>query len=127
MNFKALLFSGLALMSFSAYNHASDCEPNNMGGQFCVNDDGTASDSMPNEVSGQDTYSSDGKWSSTVPDGAGTNEAIDGTTLLPDDDTISSPSSRKSDSSLMGRDWNSASNIQTDGAATSSAAMANSP
>lgn len=127
MNFKVALLYGFTLMSSSTCIYATDCEPNNMGGQFCINDDGTASDSMPNEVSGQDTYSSDGKWSSTVPDGAGTNEAIDGTTLLPDDDTISSPASRKSDSSLMGRDWNSASNIQTDGAATSSAAMANSP
>lgn len=127
MNFKVALLYGFTLMSSSTYIYATDCESNNMGGQFCINDDSTASDSMPNEVSGQDTYSSDGKWSSTVPDGAGTNEAIDGTTLLPDDDTISSPASRKSDSTLMGRDWNSASNVQTDGAATSSAVMANSP
>lgn len=126
MKFKGLLFTGMVLLSTTGVAYAADCEPNNMGGQVCVNDDGTTSDSIPNEVNGLDTYSSNGKWSSTTPDGAGTNEAIDGSTLSPQDEAISS-SSGKSDSALMGRDWNSSSNIQSDGAATSSAAMANSP
>lgn len=126
MNLKRLLFSVIALMSLATFTYAADCEPNNLGGQFCINDDGTTSDSMPNEVSGEDTYSNNGKWTSTVPDGAGTDEAIDGSTLSPQDEAISS-SPGGSNSALMGKDWNSASNIQSDGAATSSAAIANSP
>lgn len=125
MKLKGLLFAGVILISMTEVTYASDCEPNNMGGQVCVNDDGTTSDSIPNEINGLDTYSSDGQWSSTTPDGAGTNEAIDGSTLSPQDETISS-SSGQSDSALIGKDWNSASNIQSDGAATSSTALANS-
>lgn len=126
MKFKGLIVTGIVLITATGVDYAADCEPNNMGGQVCVNDDGTTSDSIPNEVDGLDTYSSNGKWSSSTPDGAGTNEAIDGSTLSPQDDAVSS-SSGVSNSALMGRDWNSASNIQSDGSATSSAAIANSP
>ncbi|HED2543452.1 RND transporter [Raoultella planticola] len=125
MNSKELLSSVLILISLTATTYAADCEPNYLGGQFCINDDGTTSDSMPNEAGGVDTYSNNGKWTSTVPDVAGEKEAIDGATLAPQDQAISSSPS-ETDSALMGKDWNSASNIQSDGAATSSAAIINS-
>ncbi|WP_373385975.1 RND transporter [Raoultella ornithinolytica] len=125
MNSKELLSSVVILISLATPACAGDCEPNYLGGQFCINDDGTTSDSMPNEAGGVDTYSNNGKWTSTVPDVAGTKEAIDGATLAPQDEAISSSSS-ETDSALMGKDWNSASSIQSDGSATSSAAIVNS-
>lgn len=123
-NVKFVLLATLFSISFSST--ASYCESNNMGGQLCIHDDGTTSSSIPNEVDGFDTYSSDGQWSSTTPDVAGTDEAIDGSTLSPQDEVISSASGQ-SDSALMGKDWNSAANIQSDGAATSSASIVNAP
>lgn len=126
MNLRRLVVTGIVLMSMPAFAYSANCEPNNLGGQFCVNDNGTTSDSLPNEVSGEDTYSNNGKWTSTVPDSAGANAALDGSTLPDQDENVGSSSSGTSDSALMGRDWNSSSNIQSDGAATSSAAVANS-
>jgi hypothetical protein len=52
MKLKGLLFAGVILISMTEVTYASDCEPNNMGGQVCVNDDGTTSDSIPNEING---------------------------------------------------------------------------
>lgn len=126
MRFKKILLSVFTLMSLTTFTYAADCEPNNLGGQFCINDDGTTSDSMPNEVSGEDTYSNNGKWTSTVPDGAGADEAIAGSIPAPEGEDVGSSSSGESDGALMGKDWNSASNIQSDGAATSSTAIVNS-
>lgn len=126
MNLRRLIVTGIVLMSVPALAYSASCEPNNLGGQFCINDNGTTSDSLPNEVSGEDTYSNNGKWTSTIPDGAGANAALDGSTLPDPDENDGSSSSSAPDSALMGRDWNSASNIQSDGAATSSAAIANS-
>ncbi|WP_308562771.1 RND transporter [uncultured Klebsiella sp.] len=119
-----LLLATLSSVSFSSA--ASYCESNNIGGQLCFHDDGTTSSSIPNGVNGFDTYSSDGKWSSTMPDLAGTKEDIEGSTL-PNDDDVTHSSSSESDNTLMGKDWNSAANIQSDGAATSSAAIVNAP
>ncbi|HEB5259241.1 TPA: RND transporter, partial [Klebsiella pneumoniae] len=47
-----LLLTALASPAFAA-----DCQPNGIGGSFCINDDGTTTDTVPNEVNGMDTYS----------------------------------------------------------------------
>lgn len=122
MNLKVLLFSGIAVISLAKFTDAADCESNSLGGQFCVNDNGTTSDSMPNEVGGHDTYSNDGKWKSSEPDAAGVNEGLNASTLPPQDADIET-SSGKPDTALMGKDWNSTENVQSDGSATSSSAM----
>lgn len=123
MNYKVLFTLAVTALSLSPLTHAADCQPNNMGGQFCINDNGTTSDSMPNEIGGEDTLSSGGQLESTTSLGSGASQEMAGSTLS-DDST--SPSTTSS-SALRGRDWNSASNIQTDGAATSSSAITNTP
>lgn len=56
------------LFLFSLSNAYSDeCEPNNLGGNFCIKDNGSTTDSMPNEIGGQDVYSSNGKLTTTLP------------------------------------------------------------
>ncbi|EKR9385324.1 TPA: hypothetical protein ACPYUI_000234 [Raoultella ornithinolytica] len=37
-------------------SYASDCEPNNLGGRACANDDGTTSDSIPNYANNLAAY-----------------------------------------------------------------------
>ncbi|HIE8670227.1 hypothetical protein [Escherichia coli] len=116
--------------------HATDCEPNGYGGTFCINDDGTTSDSIPNEVNGQDVYSSNGTSKIISPDESGMNNVLndnddDENSDLNgslDPDSLSSQNNTNQGSTghdeannpLMGRDWNSPANINSDGSATSS-------
>ncbi|SSG04770.1 RND transporter [Klebsiella quasipneumoniae] len=51
MSLPLLLLTALASPTFAA-----DCQPNGIGGSFCINDDGTTTDTVPNEVNGMDTY-----------------------------------------------------------------------
>ncbi|QHW71391.1 RND transporter [Raoultella ornithinolytica] len=98
--------------------HAADCTSNGLGGQFCVNDDGSTSDSMPNELNGMDTLSGDGSLTSTENTDSGADAELEGSTV---DTTHQLPLkiSNKPDPALMGRDWNNPSNLG-DGSATSS-------
>lgn len=64
----AILIIFLLPLLDSAY--AADCEPNDLGGFFCINGDGSTSDSSPNDVGGLDTYSSNGNFTSTTSDDA---------------------------------------------------------
>ena len=123
MNLKNLFFVGIALTLVTELSYAVDCEPNSIGGQFCINDDGTTSDSMPNEVGGVDTYSQNGGLTSTDPSTDGNDEMIDGSIISTQDSPLNNTLKSNSDSSddpLRGRDWNSPSNLNSDGAATSS-------
>lgn len=61
-----LLLTALASPAFAA-----DCQPNGIGGSFCINDDGTTTDTVPNEVNGMDTYSNNGGYTSSLPIGQG--------------------------------------------------------
>ncbi|GAB6221012.1 RND transporter [Klebsiella pneumoniae] len=61
-----LLLTALASPAFAA-----DCQPNGIGGSFCINDDGTTTDTVPNEVNGMDTYSNNGGYTSSLPDRSG--------------------------------------------------------
>ncbi len=65
-----LLLTALASPAFAA-----DCQPNGIGGSFCINDDGTTTDTVPNEVNGMDTYSNNGGYTSSLPDRSGADEA----------------------------------------------------
>ncbi len=66
-----LLLTALASPAFAA-----DCQPNGIGGSFCINDDGTTTDTVPNEVNGMDTYSNNGGYtSSRGADGEGEKQA----------------------------------------------------
>lgn len=56
--------------------YAAECQPNGLGGTFCVNNDGTTSDSIPNDVGGMDTYSSGGELTSSVPDNDGSDQVL---------------------------------------------------
>nr|HCI8845567.1 RND transporter [Klebsiella variicola] len=107
-----LVFPGLQSV------HAADCTSNGLGGQFCVNDDGSTSDSMPNELNGMDTLSSDGSLTSTENTDSGADAELEGSNV---DMTHQAPFklSNKPDPALMGRDWNNPSNLG-DGSATSS-------
>ncbi len=116
--------------------HATDCESNGYGGSFCINDDGTTSDSMPNEINGQDVYSSNGTLKIIPPDESGTNDVLNdneddensGLNDALDPNSLSSQGNTNQSSTghdeannpLMGRDWNSPANINSDGSATSS-------
>ncbi|HFQ7085847.1 TPA: RND transporter [Raoultella planticola ATCC 33531] len=123
MNLKNLLIIGISLTALARYTYAIDCQPNSIGGQFCINDDGTTSDSMPNEIGGIDTYSQNGNLTSTVQATDGNDEMLDGSIISTQDSPLNDTLKSKSDSSddpLRGRDWNSPSNLNTDGAATSS-------
>lgn len=88
---------------------AAECDPNGVGGTFCVNDDGTTTDTMPNEVNGTDTYSGDGKLTSS-PEQMGDTDA---------GDDSASATSGQPDAALEGRDWNAPSNINEGGATSS--------
>ena len=50
----------LLLTALASPALAADCQPNGIGGSFCINDDGTTTDTVPNEVNGMDTYSNNG-------------------------------------------------------------------
>ncbi|EPL7711324.1 RND transporter, partial [Klebsiella variicola] len=65
MNLKVLTAAFILVFPGLQSVHAADCTSNGLGGQFCVNDDGSTSDSMPNELNGMDTLSSDGSLTST--------------------------------------------------------------
>ncbi len=65
-----LLLTALASPAFAA-----DCQPNGIGGSFCINDDGTTTDTVPNEVNGMDTYSNNGGYTSSLPDRSGADES----------------------------------------------------
>ena len=111
----------MLLLPFLHSAFAADCEPNNLGGSFCINDDGSVSSSVPNEVGGTDTYSSGGGWQSTIADDAGADEELSGSSIDTDPSTDASPT--QTDTQLKGRDWNAPSNITSDGSATSSMKM----
>ncbi|XBS68533.1 hypothetical protein ABK905_17795 [Acerihabitans sp. KWT182] len=72
---KAFLILLLAPLLRSAY--AEDCQPNGLGGSYCINDDGTTSNSIPNEADGKDTLYSDGRWTSTSEDGTDEEQVFD--------------------------------------------------
>ncbi|TCL46372.1 hypothetical protein EDC47_11446 [Raoultella planticola] len=123
MNLKNLLLIGISLTILAKFSYAIDCQPNNIGGQFCINDDGTTTNSMPNETGGIDTYSQNGEITSTEPDTAGNDEMLDGSNTSTQNKPLSNTFKSKPDSSddpLTGRNWNSPSNINSEGAATSS-------
>ena len=61
----------LLLTALASPTFAADCQPNGIGGSFCINDDGTTADTVPNEVNGMDTYSNNGGYSSSLPDQSG--------------------------------------------------------
>lgn len=106
--------------------HATDCEPNGYGGLFCINDDGSTTDSIPNEVDGMETYSDHGELSSTSPVEDGNDQMLSGSdanaTTSTMSNTLNSNLERKDDP-LKGQDWNAPSNLNSDGAATSSMDM----
>ena len=114
-----LLLASLAVPAFAA-----DCQPNGIGGSFCINDDGTTTDPVPNEVNGMDTYSNNGGYTSSLPDQSGADEALEGSTMSTQQDTVAS--SGQGDSALAGRDWHAPSNLN-DGAATSSMSLLDKP
>ena len=114
-----LLLASLAVPAFAA-----DCQPNGIGGSFCINDDGTTTDTVPNEVNGMDTYSNNGGYTSSLPDQSGADEALEGSTMSTQQDTVAS--SGQGDSALAGRDWHAPSNLN-DGAATSSKSLLDKP
>lgn len=80
-----LLLASLAVPAFAA-----DCQPNGIGGSFCINDDGTTTDTVPNEVNGMDTYSDNGGYTSSLPDQSGADEALEGSTMSTQQDTVAS-------------------------------------
>ena len=88
-----LLLTALASPAFAA-----DCQPNGIGGSFCINDDGTTTDTVPNEVNGMDTYSNNGGYTSSLPDRSGADEALEGSSLS----TQQGVGSGQSDSALAG-------------------------
>ena len=120
---KALPISVLCFLSLLSNAYSTECEPNNLGGNFCVKDNGSTTDSMPNEIGGQDVCSSNGKMISTLP-----KEGQDDS-LPPSYNSSSNLSSNSMNSghglksmASAGKDW-SASVESTDdnnGAATSS-------
>ncbi|PLK90038.1 RND transporter [Klebsiella pneumoniae] len=112
-----LLLTALASPAFAA-----DCQPNGIGGSFCINDDGTTTDTVPNEVNGMDTYSNNGGYTSSLPDRSGADEALEGSSLSMQQGV----GSGQSDSALAGRDWHSPANLN-DGAATSSMSLLDKP
>lgn len=120
----------LLLAPFLHSAYAADCEDNGLGGQFCINDDGTTTDSISNEVDGQETYSSNGSLSSSSPVEDGNDQMLSGSDFGSGSDSDSDSSgtvsllnntmkSKPARSPLAGRDWNSPSNLN-DGSATSS-------
>lgn len=118
MNLKVLTAAFILVFPGLQSVNAADCTPNGLGGQFCVNDDGSTSDSIPNELNGMDTLSSDGSLTSTENTDSGADAELEGSNV---DMTHQAPSklSNKPDPALMGRDWNNPSNLG-DGSATSS-------
>ena len=114
-----LLLASLAVPAFAA-----DCQPNGIGGSFCINDDGTTTDTVPNEVNGMDTYSNNGGYTSSLPVQSGADEALEGSTMSTQQDTVAS--SGQGDSALAGRDWHAPANLN-DGAATSSMSLLDKP
>ncbi|UWC85838.1 RND transporter [Klebsiella pneumoniae] len=126
MNLKVLTTAIILVFPAIQTVHAADCTSNGLGGQFCVNDDGSTTDSIPNEVNGMDTYSSNGSWTSTQDDEVNPGEMhaqSDEAGISPNPDQINQTHNtltrKKEDSALMGKDWHSPSNLN-DGSATSS-------
>lgn len=123
MNHIKLMFGLVILMTNFHQTYAAECQPNGLGGSFCINDDGTTSDSIPNEVDGKETYSDNGSMSSTSPTENGNDQMLSGSAPSVAagkmSNTLNSKVSR-SDDPLIGRDWNTPSNLISDGAATSS-------
>ncbi|MBE0092281.1 RND transporter [Raoultella planticola] len=123
MSFKGFLLCSTIILICGQTAYASDCQPNGLGGSFCINDDGTTSDSIPNEVDGQETYSDNGTMSSTSPTEDGNDQMISGSDPSASSGTMSNTLNSKvsrSDDPLIGKDWNAPSNLNSDGAATSS-------
>ncbi|HHT7529225.1 RND transporter [Raoultella planticola] len=126
MNNIKLIFGLVILMTGLHQTYAAECQSNGLGGSFCINDDGTTSDSIPNEVDGKETYSSNGAMSSTSPIEDGNEQMLSGSSPSAVSgkmsNTLNSEVSR-SDDPLIGKDWNTPSNLNSDGAATSSMNM----
>ena len=123
MILKRFLLSSAIFLVCIQPSYSADCQPNGLGGSFCINDDGTTSDSIPNEVDGQETYSDNGTMSSTSPTEDGNNQMISGSDPSASTDAMSNrlnSTVSRSDDPLIGKDWNKPSNLNSDGAATSS-------
>ncbi|MCE9899649.1 RND transporter [Raoultella terrigena] len=128
MNYKELfLGASLLLIGFQS-TYAAECQPNGLGGSFCINEDGTTSDSIPNEVDGQETYTDNGTLSSSSPTEDGNDQMLSGSDPSNSTDTMSNTLNSKvdrKDDPLIGQSWNKPSNLNGDGAATSSMDMLN--
>ncbi|WP_243216823.1 RND transporter [Klebsiella pneumoniae] len=122
MNLRWLMPVGIILLPFSQLIYAADCQPNGLGGSFCINDDGTTTDSMPNETNGMDTISNNGTLTTTESNDNGSDAELDGSSLS----TTDEPSPDEHDKALMGNDWNSPSNLG-DGSATSRMSVLDQP
>lgn len=107
MKLHQILLPALLLTSAVSCGYAAECDPNGVGGTFCVNDDGTTTDTMPNEVNGIDTLTGDGKLTSS-PESIGDTDA----------DDAASPAGQP-DAALEGHDWNAPANINEGGATSS--------
>jgi len=126
------------LVSILRIAYADDCQPNGLGGTFCVNDDGTTSSSTPNDAGGKDTVSSDGKSTSTFQDGTGIEYTLSdkGVTAKPSqDEALNDPPSTRpnvspndtsgpkpdaSANALLGSHWNTLSSDGDPGGAAAS-------
>jgi hypothetical protein len=119
----------LLLASILRSAYANDCQPNGLGGTFCINDDGSTSSSMPNEAGGQDTISNDGKLTSTYQDGTGMEYTLSGkgVTAKPSPEKSlsdsSGPKPGTSANALLGSHWNTSPDGNSDGAATSQSSI----
>ncbi|MEX0563085.1 RND transporter [Raoultella terrigena] len=120
---KTLTISALLFLSLLRNAYSTECEPNNLGGNFCIQDNGSTTDSMPNEIGGQDVYSSNGKLTSATPK----ERQDDGLPTLYNSSSNLSSNSMNSGHSLKsmasaGKDWSASVNSvnDNDGAATSS-------
>lgn len=135
INKQALLV--ILLLPYLQSAYAVECQPNESGGSYCINDDGTTSNSIPNDQGGQDTHYSNGKSTSTYQDGTGIEYTLSdkGVTARPSpDDSSNDTSNIMSDDSLnkygpkpdasanalLGSHWNRPSNINSGDSATSS-------
>ncbi len=139
LNKKVMLIIMLVPLLPAAYAYADDCQPNGLGGSFCIHKDGSTSNSIPNEADGQDTLDSDGSWTSTSQEGTGTEDTLSDkgitTTPIPEDllndtsrpksvDSLSDSSGSQqddSDSALLGHNWNSSADNDSTNSSTSGA------
>lgn len=119
---KALPISVLCFFPLLSNAYSTECEPNNLGGNFCVKENGSTTDSIPNEIGGQDVYFSNGKMTSSLPkerQDDGLSPSYNSSSNL-SSNSINSEHSLKSMASA-GKDWSAnVDSANNDGAATSS-------